>query len=57
MPPVRLRAWTPGVYAFSLVPLVLVHGEDRARAALAGELGQRDGIEVGLARPGMVVEV
>ena len=38
-------------------PLVLVHGEDRAREALAGELGQRDGIEVGLARPGMVVEV
>ena len=24
VPPVRLRAWTPGVYAFSLVPLVLV---------------------------------
>ena len=24
VPPVRLRAWTPGVFAFSLVPLVLV---------------------------------
>ena len=38
-------------------PLVLVHGEDRAREALAGELGERDGIDVRLARPGMVVEV
>jgi len=35
-------------------PLVLVHGEDRAREALAGEIGQRHGIEVELARPGMV---
>lgn len=38
-------------------PLVLVHGEDRAREALAGEIGARHGIEVALARPGMVVEV
>lgn len=38
-------------------PLVLVHGEDKAREALAGELGERDGIDVRLARPGMVVEV
>lgn len=38
-------------------PLVLVHGEDRAREALAGELGERDGVDVRLARPGMVVEV
>ncbi|WP_298573627.1 MBL fold metallo-hydrolase [uncultured Luteimonas sp.] len=38
-------------------PLVLVHGEDRAREALAGELGERHGIDVRLARPGMVVEV
>ena len=38
-------------------PLVLVHGEDRAREALAGELGERNGVDVRLARPGMVVEV
>ena len=38
-------------------PLVLVHGEDRAREALAGELGERHGTDVRLARPGMVVEV
>ena len=38
-------------------PLVLVHGEDRAREALASELGERDGIDVRLARPGMMVEV
>jgi metallo-beta-lactamase family protein len=38
-------------------PLVLVHGEDRAREALAGEIGQRLGAEVRLARPGMTVEV
>jgi metallo-beta-lactamase family protein len=38
-------------------PLVLVHGEDRAREALAGEIGQRHGIEVELARPGMIVQV
>ncbi|AKC87706.1 MBL fold metallo-hydrolase RNA specificity domain-containing protein [Pseudoxanthomonas suwonensis] len=34
-------------------PLVLVHGEDRAREALAGEIGQRTGAHVMLARPGM----
>jgi metallo-beta-lactamase family protein len=38
-------------------PLVLVHGEDKAREALAGEIGKRDGIEVTLARPGMTVDV
>jgi metallo-beta-lactamase family protein len=38
-------------------PLVLVHGEDKAREALAGEIGKRDGIEVMLARPGMTVDV
>jgi metallo-beta-lactamase family protein len=38
-------------------PLVLVHGEDRAREALAGEIGERHGAPVDLARPGMVVEV
>ena len=38
-------------------PLVLVHGEDRAREALAGEIGQRSGARVTLARPGMRCEV
>ena len=38
-------------------PLVLVHGEDKAREALAGEIGERDKVEVTLARPGMTVDV
>ncbi|WP_454829885.1 MBL fold metallo-hydrolase RNA specificity domain-containing protein [Pseudoxanthomonas wuyuanensis] len=38
-------------------PLVLVHGEDKAREALAGEIGERDGIEVQLSRPGMRLTV
>ncbi len=38
-------------------PLVLVHGEDKAREALAGEIGKRDGITVQLARPGLVLDV
>lgn len=38
-------------------PLVLVHGEDKAREALAGEIGQRFGVAVELAVPGMVVAV
>ena len=50
-----LVAWYEGFEGHP--PLVLVHGEDRAREALAGELGQRHGIEVALARPGMVLEV
>ena len=37
--------------------LVLVHGEDQAREALAGEIGERDGVEATLARPGMSVDV
>jgi len=37
--------------------LVLVHGEDKAREALAGEIGERHGIEVMLARPDMQLEV
>lgn len=37
--------------------LVLVHGEDKAREALAGEIGERDGNEVMLARPGMMLDV
>ncbi|KAF1692710.1 MBL fold metallo-hydrolase RNA specificity domain-containing protein [Pseudoxanthomonas koreensis] len=38
-------------------PLALVHGEDRAREALAGEIGQRSGARVILARPGMRLQV
>lgn len=38
-------------------PLALVHGEDKAREALAGEIGERFGTRVELARPGMVLEV
>jgi metallo-beta-lactamase family protein len=38
-------------------PLVLVHGEDKAREALAGEIGHRDGITVQLARPQMTLTV
>ena len=36
--------------------LALVHGEDLAREALAGEIGERDGIEVVLVRPGMTLD-
>ncbi|MEI2456014.1 MBL fold metallo-hydrolase [Lysobacter firmicutimachus] len=38
-------------------PLALVHGEDKAREALAGEIGERYGVEVALARPGMTLQV
>ena len=34
-------------------PLVLVHGEDKARETLAGEIWDRYGVDVTLARPGM----
>ncbi|MFD0739525.1 MBL fold metallo-hydrolase RNA specificity domain-containing protein [Lysobacter koreensis] len=37
--------------------LVLVHGEDLAREALAGEIGERFGTDVTLARPGMTLNV
>ncbi|QIL20224.1 MBL fold metallo-hydrolase [Thermomonas sp. HDW16] len=37
--------------------LALVHGEDKAREALAGEIGERDGIEAVLVRPGMTLQV
>lgn len=37
-------------------PLALVHGEDQAREALAGEIGERDRIEVVLVRPGMTLD-
>ena len=36
--------------------LALVHGEDRAREALAGELGERYGAQVELVRPGTVLD-
>ena len=38
-------------------PLALVHGEDRAREALAGEIGDAFGVQASLARPGMVLDV
>ncbi len=38
-------------------PLALVHGEDKAREALAGEIGDRYGVEVRLARPGVTLRV
>lgn len=38
-------------------PLALVHGEDKAREALAGELGEAYGIIAALARPGLEIEV
>lgn len=38
-------------------PLALVHGEDKAREALAGEIGERYGVEVRLARPGVTMTV
>ena len=38
-------------------PLALVHGEDKAREALAGEIHQRFGVEAELASPGEMLEV
>jgi metallo-beta-lactamase family protein len=38
-------------------PLALVHGEDKAREALAGEIGEAYGISVTLARPGLILDV
>ena len=38
-------------------PLVLVHGEDKAREALAGEIGERYGVVAGLAHPGTTLAV
>ena len=38
-------------------PVALVHGEDRAREALAGELGERFGVHAVLSRPGLRLEV
>ncbi|MFC7302247.1 MBL fold metallo-hydrolase RNA specificity domain-containing protein [Cognatiluteimonas weifangensis] len=38
-------------------PLALVHGEDKAREALAGEIGERHGIVATLPHPGMRLTV
>ena len=38
-------------------PLALVHGEDKAREALAGEIGEKFGITATLARPGLELDV
>jgi metallo-beta-lactamase family protein len=38
-------------------PLALVHGEDKAREALSGEIGERYGTTATLARPGMSLQV
>lgn len=38
-------------------PVALVHGEDLAREALAGEIHERHGVEAVLVRPGDVLEV
>jgi metallo-beta-lactamase family protein len=38
-------------------PLALVHGEDKAREALAGEIGEAFGITAMLARPGLQLDV
>ncbi|MFT3763101.1 MAG: MBL fold metallo-hydrolase [Pseudoxanthomonas sp.] len=49
-----LLAWYGGFEKHP--PLALVHGEDKAREALAGEIGERYGVEATLARPGLVLE-
>ncbi len=38
-------------------PLVLVHGEDKAREALSGEIGEAHGVTATLARPGLILDV
>lgn len=38
-------------------PVALVHGEDKAREGLAGEISQAFGVTATLARPGMVLDV
>ena len=50
-----LMEWYGGVDGHP--PLALAHGEDKAREALAGEIGERDGIKVQLARPDMTLDV
>ena len=50
-----LLEWSAG---FSPSPaLALVHGEDLAREALAGEIHERHGVQAALARPGMSLTV
>lgn len=50
-----LLAWYGGFQPSP--PVVLVHGEDAAREALAGEIRARHGAEAVLATPGMVLAV
>ncbi len=50
-----LLAWYAGFKPSP--PVVLVHGEDTAREALAGEIHERHGIEADLARPGLILDV
>ncbi len=50
-----LLAWYGGFQPSP--PVVLVHGEDTAREALAGEIHERHGTLPELARPGMVLDV
>lgn len=50
-----LLAWYGGFDGHP--PVVLVHGEDKAREALAGELGERYGVHAALARPGMRIDI
>lgn len=55
-----LMAWYGGIAGSAGAvhpPLALVHGEDRAREALAGEIGERFGVQPMLTRPGMTLEV
>lgn len=50
-----LLAWYGGFQPSP--PVVLVHGEDAAREALAGEIGERFGVPAELAHPGMILPV
>ena len=52
--PQALLAWYAGFDPPP--PVALVHGEDLAREALAGELHERHGVTAVLARPGMLLE-
>ena len=50
-----LLAWYAGFE--TPPPVALVHGEDRAREALAGEIAERHGVHAELAQPGMTLAV
>ncbi len=54
-----LMAWYGAIAGNGVAhpPLALVHGEDRAREALAGEIGDTYGVQATLARPGVTLEV